>query len=183
MSNQLDEVIDFRQFFSKVLRHWVYFAFSLFFLLLVAFAYNRYSHELYFSETSILIKEENDMSNAFDLLYQKKGKVIQKTLENKELMLKSFPLINKTLKELRFDIEYYIVGNIMVTESFYAPIVLECNNTSEISGKSISIEIIDNKRYSLVDNKTNEKSKHNFGEDVLYNNVKINVLLNLNGKY
>ena len=53
------------------------------------------------------------------------------SLENKELMLKSYPLVHKTLKDLRFDIGYCIVGNIKVSETFHAPILLNCNSTEE----------------------------------------------------
>ena len=69
MQNQLDDIIDFRQFFFKVIRSWFLFFISLLVTFIIAFAYNRYTHELFHVETSILIKEHNNISSASELLY------------------------------------------------------------------------------------------------------------------
>ena len=137
MKSQFDEIIDFRQFFFKILRNWHLFAFSLVITIIVAFGLNRYTHERYYSETSILIKEESNMLTASDLLYEKSLSSKQKSLENKTHLLRSYPLIYKTIKQLKFDISYYIVGNIMVSEAYIAPIILECSNSNALIGKSI----------------------------------------------
>ena len=71
MKSQFDEIIDFRQFFFKILKNWYLFVFSLAITLIIAFTFNRYTHERYYSETSILIKEESSMLTASDLLYEK----------------------------------------------------------------------------------------------------------------
>ena len=135
MKSQFDEIIDFRQFFFKILKNWYLFVFSLVITLIIAFAFNRYTHEQYYSETSILIKEENSMLSASDLLYEKSLSSKQKSLENKTHLLRSYPLIYSTIEELKFDISYYIVGNIMVSETFLSPIVFEASNSKKLIGK------------------------------------------------
>ena len=55
--NQLDEIVDLRQFFFKIINSWRFFVLSLLFTFTIAFLYNRYTNELYLVETSILIKE------------------------------------------------------------------------------------------------------------------------------
>ena len=104
MKSQFDEIIDFRQFFFKILKNWYLFVFTLIITITIAFAFNRYTHESYYSETSILIKEESSMLTASDLLYEKSLSSKQKSLENKALLLRSYPLIYKTIKQLKFDI-------------------------------------------------------------------------------
>ncbi|MDG2263838.1 MAG: hypothetical protein P8L19_02160, partial [Flavobacteriales bacterium] len=64
MANQLDEIIDFRQFFFKVIKNWPLFVMALLLAFSLAFAYNRYTHELYSVETSIIIKEDSAMPTA-----------------------------------------------------------------------------------------------------------------------
>ena len=83
MVNQLDEIIDFRQFFFKIIKNWFLFLMSLVLAFTIALAYNRYSHELYSVETSIMIKEDNSMPTASDLLYEKVA-TNKQLLENKE---------------------------------------------------------------------------------------------------
>ena len=62
MATQLDEIIDFRQILFRVIKNWFFFVISLFIAFSIAFAYNRYTHELYMVEASILIKEDNSIA-------------------------------------------------------------------------------------------------------------------------
>ena len=146
-NNQFDEIIDFRQFFFKIIKNWFFFLISLFLTFSIAYAYNRYTQELYLVETSILVKESNSAASASDLLYEKAMKTKPMSLENKELVLKSYPLVYSVLEDLGFDISYYIVGNIKVSETFIAPIRIECSDVSKITGKNITIENIDAKQF------------------------------------
>ena len=95
MANQLDEIVDFKKFFFKLLQNWFILVICLLLAFLIAFAYIRYTTQLFSAETSILIKEDNSLPSASDLLYEK-GSSKQKSLENKELMIKSYPLVYKT---------------------------------------------------------------------------------------
>ena len=132
INNQLDEIIDFKQFFFKILKNWYFFVLSLIITLVIAFAYNRYTHELYKIETTILINEDNTIGDASDLFYEKTIQTQSMSLENKELILKSYPLVYSTLEQLKFDVAYDIVGNIKVSETYIAPFKVECNNTASV---------------------------------------------------
>ena len=61
MSNQLDDIVDFRQIFFKIFKNWFLLLVSLILAFCVAFAYNRYSSEFFGVEASILVKEDNNM--------------------------------------------------------------------------------------------------------------------------
>ena len=173
--NQFDEIIDFRQFFFKVIANWFFFLISFCVTFIIAYSYNRYTQELYLVETSILVKEDNSVSSASDLLYEKAMKTNPMSLENKELVLKSYPLVYSVLEELKFDISYYIIGNIKVSETFIAPIKIECSDVSKIAGKSITIENIDDKQFSIIHTKNKESEIYQFGDEIIFYNTKIKV--------
>ena len=99
MANQLDEIIDFRQFFFKIIKNWFLFTMFLLLSFAIAFAYNRYTPELFRVETSILIKEGDSMPTASDLLYEKVSSN-KKSLENKDFSLTNsmIPLGSCTMK-------------------------------------------------------------------------------------
>ena len=49
--NQFDEIIDFKQFFYKIINNWHFLGLSLLLTFATAFLYNRYTNELYLIET------------------------------------------------------------------------------------------------------------------------------------
>ena len=53
MQNHLEEIIDCRQFFFKVVSNWYLFVLCLVFFLLIAFSFNRYSPALSFSSFAV----------------------------------------------------------------------------------------------------------------------------------
>ena len=95
-----------------------------------------------------MIKSDDDISSASDLIYEKVNSS-NKILENKEQILTSFPLIFKTLSDLRFDISYFIKGNIKTSESYFAPIILHCDDTQSLIGKKIEIDILDKNNFFI----------------------------------
>ena len=179
MANSLDEIVDFKQFVFKLARNWFFLLLSLLLAFTVAYAYNRYSTELFNVETSILIKEDNSLSSASDLIYERVSSS-SKILENKELMIKSYPLIYKTLEDLAFDITYYIEGNVKVTETFESPIILKCKNAQFLKGKKIKISIIDENSFALIDLFTQKEQIRKFNEKFLFYDVEVSVENNIN---
>jgi tyrosine-protein kinase Etk/Wzc len=174
MANQLDEIIDLRHLFYKLVKNWPLFVVALLLSFSFAFAYVRYTHELYNVETSFLIKEDSAMPTASDLLYENMSSN-NVSLENKELTLTSYPLVHKTLKDLRFDIGYCIVGNIKVSETFHAPILLNCKSTKKLYGKSIEIEIINENSFLMTDEENSEERTYNFDEEFIFHDSKMSV--------
>ena len=177
MANHLDEIVDFKQFFFKLLKNWYFLIIGLVIGCIIAFGYNRYSVEYFNVETSILIKDENSLPT--DLLYERAISSQNKRLENKELKIKSYPLVYKTLRDLRFDIAYFIEGNIKVTETYDSPILLRCRNAKSLKGKKIRIEIIDDNTFSFTDLSTKTSEIQKFNKKFLFNNVEINVQYNV----
>ena len=154
--NQFDEIIDFKQFFYKIINNWHFLGLSLLLTFATAFLYNRYTNELYLIETSILIKENNSMESASELLFEKTMGSTNISMENKVLMLKSYPLVYSTLSDLGFDISYSILGAIKESETFIAPIKIECSDVTKVIGKKIIIEYIDDNKYTLIYDDNNQ---------------------------
>lgn len=182
MASQLDEIIDFRYFFLKLYNNWSLFVVTLLLTFSLAFAYNRYTDEIYSVETSILIKEDSAMPTASDLMYDNITSN-NENIENKELMLKSYPLVHKTLNDLRYDVGYFIVGNIKVTETFHAPILLNCNYTEKLAGVSIEIEILNENSFLIIEEESSEKIKYNFDEEFLFYDSKMSLSINTNFQF
>ena len=178
INNQLDEIIDFKQFFFKIVKNWYFFVLSLMLTFAIAFAYNRYTHELYEIETTILINADNTIGNPSDLLYEKAMHTQHMSLENKELILKSYPLIYSTLADLKFDIFYEIVGNVKITETYISPFKVECNNTALLTGKSFTIEYLNAENFRLIDKLAKDKT-YNFGEEINLYDTRIIIDLNI----
>ena len=88
INNQLDEIIDFKQFFFKIINNWYFFVLSLMITFLFAFAYNRYTDELYKSETTILINEDHTISNPSDLYKFNAAALFSKTVN--QILLNCF---------------------------------------------------------------------------------------------
>ena len=174
MPTQLDAIIDFRQIFFRIIKNWFFFAISLFIAFSIAFAYNRYTYELYMVETSLLIKEENSIATASDLL-NTRVPLNKKSIENKELMIKSFPLVYKTLQDLRFDISYYIEGNIKTSEVYTSPIHVRCANTEGLRGRVIRVETIDFNSFLFIDTQSKEEQIKQFNEKFLFYGVEISI--------
>ena len=142
-NNQLDEIVDLRQFFFKIINSWRFFVLSLLLLLLLLFYITDILMSYILVETSILVKENNSIGSASDLLFEKAMGSSNISIENKVLILKSYPLVYSTLSDLGFDISYFIVGNIKESETFIAPIKIKCNDITKVIGKNIIIEYID----------------------------------------
>ena len=99
---------------------------SILFALLIAFGFNRYSQELYRVSTKIQINKDDSNTSTTDVLYN--------TLNNNDISLKdevslitSFPIVFKTVSDLRLDIGYFLIGNVKTSESLLAPIEVICD--------------------------------------------------------
>jgi uncharacterized protein involved in exopolysaccharide biosynthesis len=175
--NRLDEVIDFREFFLKVLKNWYLFVLSLILTVAIAFSYNRYSAELYKVETTILINDDKTSLDPNDLFYENGIRNQQVSLENQELILRSYPLIYSVLDELAFDISYQIMGNIKVTETYISPFKVESDSSALLKGKSIILEYINEESFMLSEALIGDRTYY-FGEKINFYGTDITVDLN-----
>ena len=163
----LDNVIDVREFLFKIIDHWFYFLLSILLSLLIAFGYARYSHEYYRVFTKIQINNDNDNSST-DVLYKSLTKSKGVFLKDEVNIFTSYPLVLQTVSDLRFDISYYLEGNIKTAESFHAPIKVFCSEEVIQNNPNISfnIDILDETTFRLYCAKYLFENVYSFGEEV-----------------
>ena len=179
MSGNLDEIVGFKQLFLKLVKNRYFVIISLFLSFALAYAYNRYSTEYFNVETSLLFKEDNRLSTIqlYDNSYKN-----NENLENKSLLINSYPLVYKTLEDLRFDITYFLEGNIKVTETLHAPFILQCDNTLKLKGKRFKIKYVDDASFIFIDLSTKNEQKRRFNEKFFIYGEQISVQYNINFK-
>ena len=125
--NPLDNIIDFREFLFKIINNWYYFLLCVLFSLLVAFGYTRYSHEFYKVYTKVHIHKDNSNTSAADVLYNSLNDNKEASIKDEISIFRSYPLVFETVSDLRFDISYFLEGNIKTSESFSPPIKVICD--------------------------------------------------------
>ena len=142
--NPLDNIIDFRELFFKILNNWYYFLLSIFLFLAIAFAYVRYSNELYKSTTKVLIQKNSENESASEILYENLNSSKESSIKDEIYKFTSFPLVLQTVSDLRFDISYYLVGNIKTSETYITPIkvIADLETTQKIPYLNFEIDFI-----------------------------------------
>ena len=165
-TNPSDNVIDFREFLYKILNNWFYFLISIVLALSVAFAYTRYSKELYKVSTKVLIIDNE--SSAYKSLYNQISDQNNASIKDESEKLLSYGLVFQTVSELEFDKSYYLVGNIKTSESFSAPVKIVCDTSITQNNPSykFEIDIIDETSYKLDNEKLDYEEEHNFGDTI-----------------
>ncbi|MDG1283114.1 MAG: polysaccharide biosynthesis tyrosine autokinase, partial [Flavobacteriales bacterium] len=178
MSHPIDDLVDLRQFFYKILNNWPPLLLSLIISFAIAYSYLRYADEIFNVQTTVLISEENSLGSTSDLLFENLSSN-KKSLENKELLIRSYPIVNKTLKDLRFDIGYFDDGKIKTTETYQTPFYIKCKNTKALKNKSFKITVIDKKSFVITDLSSDIEQSHRFNQKFLFSNQELMVKPNL----
>ena len=166
---QVDEIIDVRFFVFKLINNWFYFLISILFAIAIAFGVNRYSKEIFLAETTLLIQEKTSMaSTAAEMLYDSGLQQSKMGLKNEEIILKSSPLIYETVKNLGFDVSYFLIGKIKTSETFEdLPFkVVNKNQSSILHGEKFTVSVIDKNSFKIYDGKNVKEGTYLFGEDI-----------------
>jgi capsular exopolysaccharide synthesis family protein len=147
--------LDVKRILFLVLKYWYFVVFSLIISVTVAFLINRYTIKIYPVSMTILIKDEPEKDNSIiDLLYNGRGISPGKNYYNEEILLKSFPLIKKTIDSLDFNISVLKEGDIKVSEIYPIPfeIKIDSVNSQRMQGRSYQINVIDTKTFEIKNN-------------------------------
>ena len=178
----LDNVIDFRQFFHRIISNWYYFVLSIILSITIAFGYVRYSHEQYKSTIKVIIKKSGDSESASEILYEN---ITDNKSYIKDEIQKffSFPLIYQTVEDLRFDISYFIVGSIKTSEVLSSPIIVSCDLsiTRKNPVQSFEVKILDDDKFNIYNQQLELNSEFYFGDTITINNYEF--VVNRNPEY
>ncbi len=103
-------------FVLKYLRYWYLFAVALIAGFFIAKYYNWYKTPLYAVTAKLLVKD--DTGGTDKLLQQMDVQSPDKNLENEIEIFRSHNLLAKALDQLEFDVSYYLIGNVKVSEVY-----------------------------------------------------------------
>lgn len=168
--------IDIKRIIYQLIRFWYIPLASLLIALAIAFVKNRYAARIYPVSASIIIREDKDYSEG-KLLYNNALVSFQRNYLNELYIIRSFPLIERVLKELNFGVTFYHAGNIKTSDAYeYIPVKATVFDDEASGSFAFTFEIKNNREYQLSeildDEKANTQTFH-YGDTVTYQGYKI----------
>lgn len=133
---------DLKSFFYRYLRYWYWFPVCLVLAFVIARYFNWYKNPIYAITAKLMVKDENIAKDQF--LRQLDVETPTKNIENEVEILRSHSLLAKTLNELEFDVSYFLVGNVKVSEVYKdCPFRVDITGLEYASyGRLFEVEII-----------------------------------------
>lgn len=164
--------IDFRRYLSLFISNWYWFAGALFIALAIAYGVNRYGEEIYFVQSTILIKDEQFGGGYGSIDYVIPGGEAyksQQNLQNEMGILKSFKLNLDVMNSLPdFHVNYTAVGKRGIAESClykYSPFMVVYDTVwVQPTGVRIDIRVTSPEKYTMIIEKYDYQEEHKFGE-------------------
>lgn len=105
-----------RAFLAQYLRYWYIFAISLVLAFGLARYYNWYENPVFSVTAKLHVRDEN--AGREGLLRALDVDPAVKNIENEIEVIRSHAILAKTLNELEFDVSYYLVGDVKVSEVY-----------------------------------------------------------------
>ena len=118
--HQIEETLSMRNELEKYLYHWKWFVISVFSALIVAFFYLRYATPKYEVETSLLIKQDDNMMGSELAAFQDMGLLGSgnSNIQNEIQLLKSRTLARSVAKDLNLTTLYFRQGTLKESEAY-----------------------------------------------------------------
>lgn len=112
--------IDFKRVVYRAVQYWYVVVLFLLLAFVTAFLRNRYATRIYPVTSSIIFKEAGDISGA-GLLYNNPLVSYRPNYLNELYIIRSYPLVQKVIEDLNFEVGFYKEGNFLVTEDYDVP--------------------------------------------------------------
>lgn len=172
-SPSVKELKDFnvKELVLKYARYWYWFL--LCFILFTSFAYLslRYSIPLYDVSSTIVISQEDNLSDAGLSVFKDLGlDQSQDQIENEIQVLKSKTLIKNVITKLKLNVQYFYEGRILEIEEYKNAVVeiefLVPDSTLHRKSGVFNVRIDSETSFSFMDDDGNQLSNHQFGTPV-----------------
>lgn len=174
-----EETVDIRKFLFKIIRHWYWFALSLFITYSIAFLINRYKEPEYNVSATLLINDEKK-STAELLISAVDRFSARKNIDNEIAILKSLKMAQKAVSGLEdFRISYFTVGRVRKPMLYKkAPFEVITDSTANNSRNyPVNITILNKKQYQLEFEELKIKKTHEFGVPYKDDNFNFTIVL------
>ena len=149
---QQEETIDLKELLLKYAQYWHYFVISIIFCLFIAFLNNRYTVKEYSVSTTLLIRDDNNTQlgaeNLLEGLELFSGK---KNLKNEIVILNSYSITEKIIRELRLGLSYFQHGFFQTNEMFEnSPFIVNLDSThNQLIQTKFSIDFLDSSSFNI----------------------------------
>lgn len=141
--------LDFKRVLSRAIRFWYVVVITFIVALIIAFYQNRYTQRIYPVSASIIIREMQETGGA-ELLYKNSLIDPYRNYLNEPYIIRSYPLIEKVVRDLNFHITFYREGYFMTTEAYdYMPVTTVWCNPDEVKSGQLIFTLEDNTHFSL----------------------------------
>lgn len=154
--------LDFKRVVARAIRFWYLIILSLVISLGIAFYKTRYTQRVYAISSSIVIRETQETGGA-DFIYKNALIDPYRNYLNEPYIIKSYPLIEKVVRDLNFNISFLREGYLMTTDAYsYIPVkVIIAEEAKEMTGQFV-FQIKDENRFSLRLTKDDEQAEQLF---------------------
>lgn len=169
--NQDGQEINIEEQLFKILRNWKWILLSMALALLVAYLYIRYTVPQYGMSTTILIKDEKKGASALDafndlgLVTSSKG-----VNENEVAILQSRTLSENVVRQLEFNITYFVEGIIISPEAYQnSPVKILFTEKNESFYKKDTTMVIQpqsDKKFLITNSLKKNPKEYSFGQKI-----------------
>jgi len=114
--------LDFKRVLARAIRFWYVIVISLSVAFAIAFYKNRYTQRTYPVSASIVIREMQETTGG-EFIYKNSLLGGYRNYLNEPYIIRSYPLVEKVIKDLGFHVAFYREGYFMTTEAYdYMPV-------------------------------------------------------------
>ena len=152
-NKRLEETIDIKALILKYTQYWYYFLITILLCGAIAFLYNRFTVPEYSVSTTLEIRDDNNTQlgaeNIIEGLELFSGK---NNLTNEIIILNSYSITEKVIKELDLGLSYFQHGFFQTNEMFdNSPFIVSLDsNHNQLTATQFKIKIIDEKTFHLT---------------------------------
>ncbi len=174
-NQQAGFTLDYKRVLARGIRFWYVLVLSLFVCITIAVYQTRYSERVYPVSASIVIRETQETAGA-ELLFKNSLIDPYRNYLNEPYIIKSYPLIEKIIRDLNFDVTFLREGYFMTTDAYsYIPVKARwCRVQNGVTGELI-FKLKNENQYSLKELTENESPEKLFtlGDSIEFNGVSL----------
>jgi capsular exopolysaccharide synthesis family protein len=167
--------VDIKRVLYRAVRYWYLIVLSIITALVIAFLVNRYSVRVYPVTASLIVKEAEDISGA-ELLYNNPLLNFKRNYLNEVYIIKSYPLVERVIEDLNFDVAFYREGNVLTTEAYGdLPIEAKAVRAEAKVGTTFTFTTINEETFRLQLNDEDSQlpsAEFNFNDTISYASFK-----------
>jgi capsular exopolysaccharide synthesis family protein len=142
--------IDPKRILYHLIKYWYIVVLALLITCSIAFLRNRYATKVFPVAASILIKETEENAEG-KYLYNNPLVSFYRNYLNELYIIKSYPLIQKTIEDLEFESTFYLEGSVLTTEA-YRSLPFKVKVVSDMTpntGQKYYFEAIDKSKFQI----------------------------------